>query len=69
MGFVVALDEDGRPLVVRRDRADLHLHGAAMIVPVDLVELRAGQTGSDPFDIEQQRPRLIDGAGNIERIV
>ena len=37
----VLFEEDGRALVLRGDRADLHLDDAAVLVALDLLELRA----------------------------
>ena len=43
VGGVVLLDEGGLALVLGGDRADLDLHHAAVLVALDLLELRAGQ--------------------------
>ena len=59
---LVDLGERGRALVLRGDRADLHLHDAAVLVAVDLLQLRAGQARRDALDVEQHLPGLVDRA-------
>ena len=60
VGLVGLLDL-GHALVLRGDRADLDLHGAAVLVALDLGELRAGQARGDALEIEEHLPRLLDG--------
>ena len=63
-GFV-DLGELRGALVLRGDRPDLHLHDAAVLVAVDLLQLRAGQARRDALDVEQHLPGLVDRACSL----
>ena len=59
----------GRRPVLRGDRADLHLHDAAVLVPVDLLELRAGHARRDALEVEEQRPGVVQLGGDLEVVL
>ena len=58
---VVPLHEARRPLVLRRDRPDLHFYDAAVLVALDLLEFRSGHAGRNALEVREHRPRYIDG--------
>ena len=62
----VERQELGLALVLRGDRADLHLHDAAVLVALDLLELRAGQARGDPLDVGEHGPGPLDGQRHAE---
>ena len=43
---------------------DLHLHDAAVLVALDLLQLGAGQARRDALDVGEHVPRLVDGTIN-----
>ena len=57
---VVAFDELGLTLELGGDGAELDLDLAAVDVAFDLLELGTGKAGSDPLDVADDRPRLVD---------
>ena len=57
-----------RALVLRGDRADLHLHDAAVLVALDLLQLRPGHARCDSLDVEEDPPRLLDGDVDTELV-
>ena len=65
---LVDLGELRRALVLRGDRADLHLHDAAVLVALDLLQLRAGQARRDALDVEQHLPRVLDRRAHSEAV-
>ena len=66
---LVDLGERRRALVLRGDRPDLHLHDAAVLVALDLLQLRAGQARRDALDVEQHLPGVVDRRAHSEAVV
>ncbi len=66
---LVRLDDARRTLVLRSDRPHLDLDDAAVLVALDLLELRTGHARRDALDVEQHLPRLVDRYVDAELIL
>ncbi len=64
----IRLGDPGRTLVLRGDGADLHLHDPAVLVTLDLLELRARHARGDALHVEQDVPRLLDRDVDVEGV-
>src|SRR5262249_29631919 len=65
---LVDLGELGRALVLRGDRADLHLDDPAVLLALDFLQLRARERRRDSFDVEQHLPRVVDRGAHSEAV-
>ena len=68
-GGLIGLEDAGRTLVLRGDRAHLDLHDAAELLALDLLELGAGHARSNALDVEQHAPRLLNRNVDAELIL
>ena len=57
---IVAVEEVGLALELAGDRAEFHLHDAAIDLTFDLLELGSGEAGRDALDVGEDRPGLVD---------
>ena len=62
----VELLEHGLALVLRGDRSDLDLHDAAVLVALDLLELRTRHARGDALDVGEDRPGRRRWNGDTE---